>query len=353
MMQHMILKALGKSPSAQQLAEFARSPQWHDGSFRNIEPTEVMRTGASYPKLIRDVLSRPSSTRPSRVLPSVHLDLAQLPDTTPQIVWFGHSSYLIAHNGFRILVDPVMFGTSAPVSWVGHPFPIAAPYSANDIPPVDLLVITHDHYDHLDYVTLMQLKGKIRRIVCPLGVSTHLVYWGFDRTIITELAWNATANITSEMAITALPARHFSGRTLRRNQTQWCAYALRLREYKLFVGGDSGYDQQFKVIGDNHGPFDIAMLECGQYGVDWPLIHMTPEETAGAATDLRAKQLLPVHWARYVLANHPWSEPVQRLSVAARDAAFDVVTPSIGGAIAVGAPAAPNPWWDAAPTTGG
>lgn len=344
----MILKALGKLPTAQQVAGFTQSPQWKEGSFRNIQPTQVMRPGASYPKILRDVLSRPKSTKPSHVLPSVHVNLHGLPDATPQIVWFGHSSYLIAHNGFRILVDPVMFGTSAPVSFIGQPFPITAPYSADDIPPIDLLVLSHDHYDHLDFVTLTKLKDRIRRVVCPLGVSSHLVYWGFDSAIITELAWNDSLNVASHSAITALPARHFSGRTLTRNKTQWSSYALSLAEYKLFLGGDSGYDGQFTVIGDNHGPFNIAILECGQYGADWPNIHLFPEETARAAIDLRAKQLLPVHWGRYVLANHSWSEPMQRLVMAANDAPFGLVTPHIGDVVALGATPILNHWWNTA-----
>ena len=304
-----------------------------------------MRPGASYPKVLREALSRPKSTKPGKTLPSVRVDLHHLPDKVPQIVWFGHSSYLVAHNGFRILVDPVLFGTSSPVSFIGQPFPVTSPYSANDIPPVDLLVLSHDHYDHLDLVTLSKLKDRIRRVVCPLGVSSHLVYWGFDASIISELPWHTQLDVTADISLTASPARHFSGRAFTRNQTQWSSYALTLREFKLFLGGDSGYDNQFKVIRDNHGPFDIAMLECGQYGVDWPLIHMFPEETARAAVDLRAKRLLPVHWAKFVLANHAWSEPMERLVVAAKGAAFELVTPTIGAATATGSAPASNEWW--------
>ena len=343
----MILKAVGKLPSAQQMAAFALSPQWKDGSFQNIEPTSVMREGASYPKLLREAMKRSKTTKPNKTLPSVRVNLHNLPDNTPQIVWFGHSSYLIAHNGFRILVDPVMFGTTAPVKFVGKPFPITSPYSPNDIPPIDLLVLSHDHYDHLDFVTLSTLKDRIKRVVCPLGVSSHLVYWGFAPAIITELAWHSEANITTDISIRALPARHFSGRTLTRGKTQWSSYALALQHYKLFLGGDSGYDNQFKVIGDNHGPFDIAMLECGQYGVDWPNIHMFPEQTARAAIDLRANQLLPVHWGRYVLANHPWSESVERVIVALNGVPLGLHTPNIGDVIELGATPKVNHWWEA------
>lgn len=343
----MILKALGHLPSAARLADFAKSPQWKDNTFVNAEPTEVMRKGASYPKLLREALARPKTTSPSRVLPSVWTDLHNLIDSKPQIVWFGHSSYLISHNGFRILVDPVMFGTSAPVSFIGKPFPITASFKPDDIPAIDLLVISHDHYDHLDYVTLTKIKDRIRRIVCPLGVVAHLTYWGFDSAIINEVDWHDRVTVASDIVLTALPARHFSGRVFTRGKSLWASYALQLRKYKIFLGGDSGYDKQFKWIGENHGPFDFAMLECGQYGKDWPLIHMFPEETARAAIDLRTKQLLPVHWARYVLANHPWNEPIARLVVAAKDASFELVTPHIGAVTEVGAAAKMNHWWAA------
>lgn len=344
-LQVMILRALGKLPSAVRLAELAKSPNWKNGSFANIEPTEVLRKGASYPKMLRDMFSRPKSTSPSVALPSARADLMNLADSTPQIVWFGHSSYLISHNGFRILVDPVLFGTSAPVSFIGKPFPVTSPYAPDDMPNIDLLVISHDHYDHLDVVTLTKFRERIRRVVCPLGVSAHLTYWGFDPAIITEVDWHDRVNIADDIAITALPARHFSGRVFTRGKSLWASYALQLRQYKLFLGGDSGYDQQFKWIGANHGPFDFAFLECGQYGKDWPLIHMFPEETALAAVDLKTKQMLPVHWAKFVLANHTWFDPIDRLVVAAKDADFELITPNIGSVVELGSVPVINHWW--------
>lgn len=342
----MILKALGKRPSATQLAAFAKSSHFVNGAFANVEPTEMLREGASYPKLLRDAFNRPKSTSPSTILPSVRLDLHKLTDSTAQIVWFGHSSYLISHNGFRILMDPVLFGNSSPVGFIGKPFPITNPYSVADIPPIDLLVLSHDHYDHLDYVTLTKIRDRIKRVICPLGVSSHLKYWGFDPAIITELAWHTKADVVSGISVTALPARHFSGRVFTRNTTQWSSYALKLHHYNIFLGGDSGYDRQFKIIGDKYGPFDLAMLECGQYGVDWPHIHMFPEETAKAATDLRTRRLLPVHWGKFVLANHPWSEPIERLIIAAENADYDVITPNIGDVVRLSGDARANRWWE-------
>lgn len=343
----MTLDALGKLPSAARMAELAKSPQWKNNSFQNIEPTEVMREGASYAKLMRDALSRPKFTSPPKVLPSVRTNLHQLPDAAPQIVWFGHSSYLISHNGFRILVDPVLFGNSSPVPVFGKPFPVTSPYVPDDIPPIDLLVLSHDHYDHLDMVTLKKLRERIGRVICPLGVSAHLTHWGFDSATITELDWHQRANVADNISLTALPARHFSGRVFKRGQSLWCSYALELHGYKIFIGGDSGYDKQFKITGEQHGPFDFALLECGQYGENWPMIHMMPEETARAAADLRTKQLMPVHWAKFVLANHTWNDPILRLIAAAEGAPYALVTPTIGAAVQIGAEPKQNRWWEA------
>ena len=342
----MILDALGKLPSAKRMVELAKSPQWRNNSFQNIEPTEVLRAGASYPQLLRDALSRPKYTSPPTALPSVRANLHELHDATPQIVWFGHSSYLISHNGYRILVDPVLFGNSSPVGVFGKPFPVTAPYLPSDIPNIDLLVISHDHYDHLDVVTLKKLRECIRRVVCPLGVSAHLTYWGFDPAIITELDWHERVSVADNVALTSLPARHFSGRVFKRGQSLWSSYALELHNYRIFIGGDSGYDKQFKLIGEKHGPFDFAFVECGQYGENWPHIHMFPEETARAAQELQTKQLLPVHWAKFVLANHTWSDPIERLVIAARDRDYAVVTPTIGDVLELGATPKANPWWE-------
>ncbi|MGV3709765.1 MAG: MBL fold metallo-hydrolase [Gemmatimonas sp.] len=340
-----MFKAFGRIPTRGDASRFPASPRLQDGVFSNIEPTLVMREGASYVDLVREALSRPSDTKPPAVLPSVRTSLHAMPDDQPTVVWFGHSSYLISYHGFRVLVDPVLFGNASPVSFFGAPFPVSNPYVARDIPPIDLLILSHDHYDHLDYVTLRALRDRIARVVCPLGVSSHLRYWGFSADIIQELPWFEQHEVRTDVSLTALPARHFSGRAFTRNHTQWCSYALQLGTYNIFVGGDSGYDQQFALIGSTYGPFDIAMLECGQYGQYWPNIHMFPEETAQAAADLNARQLLPVHWGKFVLANHSWNDSIERVSSAARQFDFDLLTPMIGASSVIGVRDVSRPWW--------
>ena len=190
-------------------------------------------------------------------------------------------------------------------------------YTVDDFPEIDFLILTHDHYDHLDYKTIKKLKPKVKTIYCSLGLSSHLIYWGFNENIITEMDWWQTNKMADDMTLTAAPARHFSGRGLKRYKTLWSSFILKTSSYNLYLGGDSGYDSHFKEIGEKYGPFDIAILESGQYNTAWPLIHMMPEQTVQAALDLKAKVLLPVHWGKFTLAMHPWNEPVQRVLKAA------------------------------------
>mgnify|MGYP002653050535 CR=1 FL=1 len=217
--------------------------------------------------------------------------------------------------------------------------------AASGLPAIDLLVLTHDHYDHLDYTTIKALAPRVRRFCTALGVGAHLERWGIPAEKITEFDWWETQPVAEATTLTAVPARHFSGRSLQRGKTLWTAFVLKLHGYSLFLGGDSGYDDQFKKIGDQYGPFDLAILECGQYGRDWPNIHMFPEETAQAAQDLRAATLLPVHWGKFVLANHPWNEPIERLVKRATEQQLPLATPRIGEPVRLGATYPQTVWW--------
>ena len=184
------------------------------------------------------------------------------------------------------------------------------------MPEIDLLIISHDHYDHLDYATIKALMPKVKRVVTPLGVGSHLRYWGMDAAIIDEVDWNQTIKISDELTAHALPARHFSGRGLKRNQTLWASFLFVTPQEKIYYSGDSGYGPHFKAIGEQFGLIDLAIMENGQYDQDWKYIHMMPEETAQAADDLRARSVLPGHAGRFVLAKHSWDDPYQRLAAA-------------------------------------
>lgn len=341
----MSTKAFGQKPSGKRLQRILQSPHYRDGSFQNMEPTEVLRKGASYLKMLKDYFHRPETVEPLRIPAFVKTDLKQLDDETPCLIWFGHSSYLIASKGFRILVDPVLFGTAAPVSFFGKPFKDSTLYSAADLPDIDLLIITHDHYDHLDYQTITRISSRVKRVVTALGVGAHLEFWGMAPEKITELDWWEEHRIDADIHLTATPARHFSGRTLKRGCTLWTSFVLDLHGYRLFLGGDSGYDGQFRIVGERFGGFDLAILECGQYGPDWPYIHMLPEETAQAALDLKAKLLLPVHWGRFVLSNHEWNDPVIRVTKKAKELGLSCATPMIGEPLVLGRPYPQSAWW--------
>jgi L-ascorbate metabolism protein UlaG (beta-lactamase superfamily) len=216
----------------------------------------------------------------------------------------------------------------------------------DDFPEIDIMLLTHDHYDHLDYKTIRQFAPKTRHFYTSLGVGSHLEYWGIGADRIKELDWGESVSIGGELSLTAAPGRHFSGRTLKRNQTLWSSFVLKTDDYSLFLGGDSGYGRHFKTIGDQHGPFDLAILESGQYGKNWPYIHMFPEQTVDAATDLGAKALLPVHWCKFVLSTHAWNEPIRRLTLAAEEKGFPLATPMIGQPVIIGAAWPRSIWWE-------
>ena len=244
-----------------------------------------------------------------------------------------------------MLVDPV-FGNAAPVPVVGKAFPGTQVYQAADMPDIDYLIISHDHYDHLDYSTIPLLNPKVKMFYTALGVGAHLERWGVPANKIVECDWWDEHQLEPDIALTATPARHFSGRTFVRGKTLWTSFALSLHGHQLFLGGDSGYGKHFKMIGDQCGPFDLAMLECGQYGQDWPNIHMFPEEVVKAAHDLRASTVLPVHWAKFALAMHPWNEPVKRLLLKAKAEALRVTTPRIGEPIVLTESLPNDEWWE-------
>ena len=339
-------KTFGKNPSGKRLERMLRSPHYRNGVFQNIEPTSVMREGASYTRMMQEYIRKPKTVRPAAAIVPVKTGFAQPAAAQPVVNWLGHSSYFIRSKNFTILVDPVLSGYASPVSIFGKAFKGTGVYQPEDFPDIDLLIITHDHYDHLDYTTVVKLLPKIKQVAAPLGVGAHLEYWGFDAANITELDWWESTSPDADVALTATPARHFSGRRFARNKTLWTSYVLSLHGHRIFLGGDSGYDAQFKLIGERFGPFELALLECGQYGNDWPHIHMKPEETIQAALDLKARVLLPVHWGKFVLALHPWTDPVTRALAAAQGKDLEVITPRIGEPYLLGSKRSWEPWWN-------
>ena len=342
------LPVFGRLPKGLRLARIRQSPNYRDGALQNLSVTLMQPEGVSFFKVLKAFLfEKHPNKAPDKPLPFITPDLDSAPKSNaPEIIWFGHSSYLIKVDGLRILVDPVFSQTPSPFSFIGSKaFVGTNVVKATDFKNIDLLVVTHDHYDHLDYNSILTIAPQAKAIVTSLGVGEHLEKWGIEREKINELYWNESITLYDKLGLTAVPARHFTGRKFKRNQTLWSAFVLKMPNYKLFLGGDSGYDTHFAQIGEAHGPFDLALLECGQYNAYWPYIHMFPEETVQAAIDLKAKVLMPVHWGKFSLAMHPWNEPIKRVVQAASVKQFPLVTPKLGETVIVNEYLPTENWW--------
>lgn len=337
----------GAAPAGQRLKTIQHSPHYRNGQFQNRSLTPSLTEGASFLSVLREFLfEKDKRNIPSVPLPSVKTDLLHLAPDENILVWFGHSSYFMQLDGKTILVDPVFSGRASPLFFTTKSFPGSDIYSTEDLPPIDYLFLTHDHWDHLDYKTLLGLRSKVTSVLTALGVGAHLERWGYDPKIISELDWDQSKTLKDGFQVNTLSARHFSGRGFKRNGTLWTSFVLTTPHRKIFIGGDSGYDRHFKEAGDQFGPFDLVILEDGQYNKHWKYIHMTPEETVQAAMDLRAKKLLPVHWAKFSLSLHAWDEPIIRIKKEADIRCMPLVYPFIGEKVFLDRDQVFKTWWE-------
>lgn len=325
------LPKFGKAPSGERLERISKSPHYKDGSFVNLSPTSMLAEGFSYAKIMYNFFfKKHPDLIPKEKLPSVFTNLHKLAADTDVLVWFGHSSYFMQVDGLTFLVDPVFSENASPVPGSNKAFAGSNVYTADDMPKIDYLLISHDHYDHLDYETVTALRDKVRYVVCGLGVGSHLEHWGYPTNRIIEKDWNETVDLDNGLKIYTLPARHFSGRKFKRNNTLWLSFLLETPIRKIFIGGDSGYDNHFAEIGKRFGTIDLAILENGQYNVAWQAIHCLPEETLKAAAELNAKRLMPVHSSKFALGMHAWYEPLSEISRLNSQSNLPLVTPMIG-----------------------
>jgi len=321
----------GTLSSGDRLQKIKTSQQYRNGAFQNQSPTPSLTEGATFFSVLKEFFfTKKESPKPLHPVPSVKTDLLQLKKEENIWVWMGHSSYFMQIDGKTILVDPVLSGAASPLSFTTKSFAGTDIYTTDDIPVIDLLFISHDHWDHLDYSTVKKLQPKIKTIITGLGTGAHFERWGFKKEMIIEKDWHEMADLRDGFSVTLTPARHFSGRTFKRNTALWVSFVLQTPKHKIYIGGDSGYDEHFKTIGNIHGPFDLAILECGQYNKHWKYIHMMPEETVQAALDLQTKKLLAVHWGKFSLSLHPWDEPAKRVYKAALEKKIPLLTPMIG-----------------------
>lgn len=337
-----VLPGFGRLPRGERLERIRKSPNYRDGQFRNLENSPMMTGDKSRVRgMLEFLLRKKEGLRPDGRVTALRTDLHALDPASDLAVWFGHSSYLIQTDRRRALVDPV-FRSAAPLSFLNRPFAGTDIYTPDDMPDVDYLIITHDHWDHLDHRTVTELKPRIRKIVCPLGVGEHFEYWGFPKERIVELDWNEEASLGDGFTVRCLPARHFSGRGLNPNRTLWASFLLQSPTRNIYIGGDSGYGRHFAEIGRQFPQIDLAILENGQYNEAWRYIHTMPDQLARAAKDLGARQIMTVHHSKYALSKHRWDEPLQTEAALAADTTLNVLRPEIGEVIRLEAPAAAN-----------
>lgn len=313
-----------------------KSPNFKDGKFQNLEHTVMIPKDGSTRKAMRKFITGVENGKPSEPIKTTPFVKEQFLQNNNSLnyTWFGHSTVLIKIDGKIILTDPVFSKAASPVPFINKSFDYNDEYSVTDLPDIDIVLISHDHYDHLDYKTIQKINSKTKKFYVPLGVDAHLIRWGISKDKIEIADWGDSLNFDSDLTLTSTPARHFSGRgTHDRDKTLWCSWVITSKNHKVFFGGDSGYGKHFKDIGDKHGPFDLTLIECGQYNEGWPQIHAMPEQAVQAHIDLNGKYLLPIHWSKFKLSIHTWTEPIERASEASLKNDVSIQNPKIGEVI--------------------
>ncbi|MDD2480046.1 MAG: MBL fold metallo-hydrolase [Victivallaceae bacterium] len=338
-----IYPQLGRVPDAVTRKSYENLPNFKDVKFINEESmAHIVWKNPKRGAISRFIIEKPKA--PDFKIPQYQLDLQSFSDKPSdfKIYWLGHSTLIMEIDGTRIITDPV-FGNAGPLKFIVRRFQ-PSPLRREHLPEADAVIISHDHYDHLEFDTILRLRKSKIRFIVPLGVGAHLRSWGIPPERITELNWGDSAKVGT-LTITAQTARHFSGRSFgTRDRTLWSAFVLAGPKHKVFFAGDGGYGKHFKTIGEKFGPFDLTCLEIGSWNERWPNSHLFPEQTIQAHQDLRGKYLLPIHWAVFDLAFHDWDEPIKRLHAAAKHANVQIMTPIQGQPIVPGKTPT-STWW--------
>ncbi len=320
----------GKHPTGERLKTIQKSAHYKNGKFENLNETPMLTEGVGYGQVLYEFIFSSKPKEPTQALPSEKTNLKTLNPAENTLIWMGHSSYFMQIDGKKILVDPVLSGNASPLSFTTKAYKGSDIYTTDEIPEIDYLFISHDHWDHMDYKTLIKLKPKVKKVITGLGNGAHLEHWGYDTSVIFEGDWYDSLHPENGIDIHVTPARHFSGRGLKRAQTLWASFVFKTPNLTIYIGGDSGYGTHFSEIGNTYGPFDLAILENGQYDKNWKHIHMMPNQQIEAAKDLKAHTVFPVHSGKFTLANHDWDEPLQNISEAAAKSGTRIITPKIG-----------------------
>ncbi|WP_420577258.1 MBL fold metallo-hydrolase [Ekhidna sp.] len=343
---------IGGKPSGERLERMKQAPNYTDGKFENTVETKIEMTWATIRKSLGHYLFSDKTfknpQKPILVKPFDALAFDQIPDDSIAFTWFGHSTILMRINGITILADPVIKGKRASMFTFMGPerFDYTDHISVDELPQIDVVILSHDHYDHLDYPTIKVLKEKVNRFYLPLGVGAHFEEWGVPAENITELNWWDEIEFKG-LKLAFTPTRHFSGRGFGdRFSTLWGSWVIIGQNKRLYFSGDSGYFPGFKEIGEKYGPFDLTFMECGAYNEGWSEIHMFPEETAQAHLDVNGKLLMPIHWGKFDLSLHPWKESVNRLSQKAQEEGIRLFTPEVGQMVSLSDSSDLDRWWE-------
>ena len=343
---------LGASPKGERLERMKLASNYKYPVFLNTIETKMDMPKGTMGKVLRHYFFEDKSNKnpkePINVRPFNKADFENIPQDSIAFVWFGHSSILMKLNGTTILADPVLMGKRASMFPFLGPkrFDYAQHVTVEELPKVDAMILSHDHYDHLDYPTIKALRDKVDRFFLPLGTGAHFERWGIPAENIQELNWWDEIEFKN-LKLAFTPTRHFSGRGLGdRFHTLWGSWVLMSGGKRLYFSGDSGYFPGFKEIGEKYGPFDITFMECGAYNEGWSEIHMFPEETAQAHLDVKGKLLMPIHWGKFDLSLHPWKESVERLTKKAKEEDIKLFTPEVGALFSLSDSPNLEHWWD-------
>ena len=320
----------GANPNKSQKLFYSNFQNFESGEFKNNEPTALFTDEMSFWDFFKTELNR----EPVKEIIPLEMDIESFVSSDKsdfKLVWLGHSAFIMNISGKVILLDPMLGSHAAPL-----PLPSLKRYSSqlafdiNELDKIDFVVLSHDHYDHLDYPTIKKIKDKVVQFIVPYGIGNHLTSWGVNKESITELNWEESYKYDN-IEFICLPARHFSGRgPLNRNSTLWSSWAIKNKKGKVYFSGDSGYGSHFKKIGQEHGPFDFSLIDCGQYNKAWKYSHMFPEQAIKAAVDLNTKYLIPIHWGAFTLASHSWIEPPEIVFKESKNYNQEFIIPEIG-----------------------
>lgn len=327
------LKQFGGKLTQERLAKYEKSPNWKNGVFRNLERTTMDVTLPKVPKLLYQQFFVKNGREPKQPLPIIPFDEEAFlaPSDRARMIWYGHSVVLMRINNKTILIDPMFGPDASPIA------PFRAKRFSNDtldiieqLPEIDLLLMTHDHYDHVDLASFERLKPKVKKYATTLGTARHYLDWGVASEDIVELDWWETTMLEG-IEIHCTPSRHFAGRgATNRAKSFWGGWVIKSHNESIYFSGDGGYGEHFKEVGERLGPFDFGFMECGQYNKLWHQIHMYPEESVQAGIDAQVANIMPVHWAGFALAMHPWKEPVERFTAEAIKQEQRFISPRIG-----------------------